>query len=250
MVIAGDWHGDQGWALSVIRSAAQHGAQAILHVGDFAFDWPGPKRARYEDRVNRQLVECGLELIVSGGNHDNWDTLQMLRPEQDGLGIFRSNIRVLPRGGRALIGGVTVGALGGAYSVDQEHRTEGKDWWPNEEPTTSEARKLMNGGPVDVLITHDVPAGVTVEPMFVLPAEIRTKADRTRDLLREVVDFLAPPNVFAGHWHQRRTERIVHPDGRSTRVDVLDKERSREGNAVLVWADEPALRVEPLIIRV
>ena len=80
-----------------------------------------------------------------------------------------------------MIGGLTVGALGGAYSVDQEYRTAGKDWWPNEEPTTSEARKLMNGGPVDVLITHDVPAGVTVEPMFVLPAEIRTKADCTRE---------------------------------------------------------------------
>lgn len=97
--VAGDWHGDLGWATAVARSAAREGVTTILHVGDFALDWPGPKRARYEQRLNRRLIELGITVIVSGGNHDNWETIQKLPVESDGLATFRSNIRVLPRAG-------------------------------------------------------------------------------------------------------------------------------------------------------
>jgi hypothetical protein len=220
----------------------------MLHVGDFALDWPGAKRARYEDRLNRCLLESGITLIVSGGNHDNWDTLEKLPVQEDGLATFRSNIRVLPRGGRARIGGLVVGALGGAFSVDQEHRTEGKDWWSNEEPTPEDARRLIAGGPVDILITHDAPAGFSLASEFDLPSEIISQAERTRVLLREVVDSLTPAHVFCGHWHQRRIHELEHPDGRISRIDVLDKEYSREGNAVLVWPDETPLSIKPLFI--
>ena len=188
-------------------------------------------------------------LIVSGGNHDNWDTLSKLSVESDGLATYRSNIRVLPRGGRTNISGLKVGGLGGAYSVDQEYRTEGKDWWRDEEPTRADADKLLSGGPVDLLITHDAPAGVAVQSKFDLPPEMIERAGRTRALLREVVDTLAPPHVFCGHWHQRRVQTLCHHGGSVTRVDVLDKEYSREGNAALVWPGEPPLRIEPLSVR-
>lgn len=249
LVIAGDWHGDLGWAIAVIRSAAREGVGAVLHVGDFGLDWPGPKRGRYESRLNKYLVEFGVMLIVSGGNHDNWATLDSLPVESDGLATFRSNIRVLPRGGRTRIGGLIVGGLGGAYSVDQPHRTEGKDWWRNEEPTPEEAQKLMAEGPVDILVTHDAPAGVPLKGDFELPPGVSSKADQTRVLLRDVVDALAPAHVFCGHWHQRRIHELTHEDGRVTRVDVLNKENSGEGNAVLVWPGSLPLRIEPLYIR-
>lgn len=248
-VVAGDWHGDQGWAISAIRSAAREGASTMFHVGDFALDWPGAKRARYEDRLNRRLLEFGITLIVSGGNHDNWDTLEKLPVEEDGLATFRSNIRVIPRGGRTQIGGLVVGALGGAFSVDQFHRTEGKDWWSNEEPTPEDARRLIAGGSVDILITHDAPAGFPLVSEFDLPPEIISQAERTRTLLREVVDSLIPAHVFCGHWHQRAVHELTQPDGRVSRIDVLDKEYSREGNAVLVWPGAAPLRIEPLVIR-
>lgn len=166
-----------------------------------------------------------------------------------GLATFRGNIRVLPRGGRTTIGGLVVGGLGGAFSVDKARRREGKDWWANEEPTAEEAQKLIAGGPVDVLITHDAPAGVPVKGDFKLTPDLIERAEQTRVLLREVVDELAPPHVFCSHWHQRRIHQITHPDGRVTRVDVLSMENSREGNGVLVWPGEPPVRIEPLFIR-
>jgi hypothetical protein len=190
-----------------------------------------------------------MTLIVSGGNHDNWETLESLRVESDGLATFRSNIRVLPRGGRTQIDGLVVGALGGAFSVDYQHRTEGKDWWKNEEPTPEDAQMLIAAGPVDVLLTHDAPAGFPLTSEFDLPPEISSRADQTRVLLRNVVDSLAPAHLFCGHWHQRRIHELEHPDGRISRIDVLNKEHSREGNGVLVWPGEAPLRIEPLYIR-
>ncbi|MEY9777209.1 metallophosphoesterase [Arthrobacter sp. MW3 TE3886] len=248
-VVAGDWHGNQGWAIATIQSAAREGAATMLHVGDFGLDWPGAKRGRYEARLNGFLQALGITLIVSGGNHDNWKTLEELPVGADGLATFRSNIRVLPRGGRAQISGLVVGALGGAFSVDYGHRSEGKDWWSNEEPTSEEAKKLIEGGPVDVLITHDAPAGVPLTGDLELPPELTARAEKTRTLLREVVDSLAVPHVFCGHWHQRRIHELAHPDGRVSRIDVLNKENSREGNAVLVWPGEAPLRIESLSIR-
>ncbi|MBT8162548.1 MULTISPECIES: metallophosphoesterase [Arthrobacter] len=249
LAIFGDWHGDAVWALTAIRSAAREGARTAIHVGDFGFDWPGAKRGRYETKLSKYLVNMGLTLIISGGNHDNWDTIARLAVDTDGLATVRPNIRILPRGGRAQIEGLTIGGLGGACSVDYQHRTEGRDWWKNEEPTPEEAAALVAGGPLDVLITHDAPAGVPIKGDFQLSDQLAEKANKTRDLLREVVDSLNVPHLFCGHWHQRRTHELRHPGGSSTRVDVLDMEYSRHGNGVLVWPGVPPLRIEPLEIR-
>lgn len=246
--IFGDWHGS-GWAITAIRSAAREGVSTMLHVGDFGLDWPGAKRGRYEAKVNKYLVDARITLIISGGNHDNWDSIEKLAVDADGLATFRSNIRILPRGGRTMVEGLHIGGIGGAFSVDRHHRTEGKDWWANEEPTAEEARRLIAGGPIDILITHDAPAGVPLKGDFELTAELLARAERTRVLLRGVVDELAPPHLFCGHWHQRRIHELAHPDGRLTRVDVLNMENSREGNGVLVWPGEAPLRIEPLFIR-
>jgi hypothetical protein len=249
IAVFGDWHGDLGWAISAIRSAEREGVRSALHVGDLGLDWPGAGRGRFESKLNRFLADRGMTLIVSGGNHDNWSTLATLPIDGDGLATFRSNIRVLPRGGRATIRGLLVGGLGGAFSPDYRHRTEGKDWWADEEPTPGEARNLLEGGPVDVLITHDAPAGVPLKGDLALAADLKKRAERTRTLLREVVDELAPPQVFCGHWHQRRIHKLVHADGRLTRVDVLNMENSREGNGVLAWPGSTPLHIEPLTIR-
>ena len=249
IAIFGDWHGDAGWALTAIRSAAREGVRTAIQVGDFGLDWPGAKRGRYEAKLNKYLMDLGVTLVVSGGNHDNWDTIEKLVVEDDGLATIRSNIRVLPRAGRTIIEGLVIGGLGGAFSVDFEYRVEGKDWWPNEEPTRQEAEHLIAGGPVDILVTHDAPEGVPLKGDFQLSAELTEKANRTRGLLREVVDELAVPHLFCGHWHQRRIHELHHPNGMVTRVDVLNMENSRHGNGVLVWPGKAPLRMEPLEIR-
>lgn len=246
--VVGDWHGDLGWSIKAVKSAARDGVSTLIHVGDVGLDWPGAKRGRYEQRLNSALAERGVELVASPGNHDCLSNIDKLDVQDDGLIIWRSHIKILPKGGRTIIEGLRVGGLGGALSVDKKWRVEGKTWWADEEPTVEQAEKLMAGGDLDILVCHDVPMGVPVRGSFDLPADLVEYADRTRVLLRKVVDRTGVPNVFAGHWHQRVVHQIAHPDGRSTRVDVLNMEGSHAGNGVLAWPGTTPLRIEPLLI--
>ncbi len=246
--MAGDWHGNLGWARTVVRSAARHGVKTILHVGDFGALWPGKMKGRFEARLNHYLEDSNIQLIFIAGNHDNWAELEKLPIKADGLATLRSNVRYLPRPGRTIVQGLTVGGLGGAFSVDFRYHTEGKDWWANEDLTAEHVAEFIAGGPVDILLTHDVPAGVQLRSGLRLPGDILALANVTRELLAQAVACARPAHVFSGHWHQRRIDEIMRPDGGTTRVDVLNMENSRDGNAVLVWPGGRPLRVEPLRI--
>jgi hypothetical protein len=132
--------------------------------------------------------------------------------------------------------------------VDYQYRKRGVSWWPQiEEVEPQDVDKLLAGGPVDILLTHDVPSAVPMPSELALPAETIARAQVSRHLLRQSVEALRPPNVFAGHWHMRKTAVIHHPVGQETRVEVLDMDGSRTGNAVLDWPRDP-LRIEPLIV--
>ncbi|GAA1114042.1 metallophosphoesterase [Arthrobacter flavus] len=248
IAIYGDWHGHLGWALGSIDAAENAGVKTLIHVGDLGLDFPGRNRGRFEKKLNLVLIEREMTLILSVGNHDNHDTVSTLEIQADGLATFRSNIQILPRGGRTVVEGLTVGGLGGAYSIDQKYRIEGKDWWANEEPTQQEADQLVAGGPVDILITHDVPASVPMTSDLNLPADVIAEATKTRILLDKVVHRLQPPHLFAGHWHQRRIHELRHEDGSVTRVDVLANELANDGNGALVWPGSTPLRIETLRI--
>ena len=250
IAVVGDVHSAFGWMRTVVKSAAREGVHTIIQVGDLGLDWPGAMRGRLEARLNRLLVEHEMELICSPGNHDNVTVISILPVQDDGLIHWRSNIKILPKGGRTVFGELRIGGLGGALSVDKAFRREGRDWWPDEAPTREHAEHLVTGAPIDILIAHDAPWGVPVRSSMDLPAELVDQANQTRILIREVVDYMAPAYVFCGHWHQRVIHELNHPDGRVTRVDVLNMENSREGNAVLVWSGSSMpLRIEPLFVR-
>lgn len=141
--------------------------------------------------------------------------------------------------------GSFISARSRAFSVDYEHRVRGKDWWANEEPTPEEAKAPVDG-PLDLLITHDAPAGVPLRRDIELRPEIAERANKARELLRQVVDTLVVPHVFC--WHQGRIYELVGKTGEVTHVDVLNMEHSKNGNGVLVWPSSPPLRIEPLHI--
>lgn len=248
IAIFGDWHGAAaGWGVTAVRSAAREGARHGIHVGDFGLEYPGKARGRAEAKLNRRLVELGMTLWLSPGNHDNHDYIASLNEREDGTREARSNIRVLPFGSRTMIEGLRIGALGGAYSIDAGYRREGFDWWAKEEPSEGEAKELVSGGSVDVLVSHDAPAGVPVKSTITLRSEILERANKTRMLLADVVRELEPPLLVCGHYHQRLIHELKHPGGGVTQVHVLDMENSRAGNGILVWPD--TLKVEPLFIK-
>lgn len=249
--VAGDWHGDLSIARAVIRTLKSEDIHLLLHVGDLAVRWPGPKKGRFDKRLGQLLDDADIEFLFIDGNHDNHKELRELSPLPDGTKRLSDQIRYLPRGAVIERQGIRIGGLGGAYSVDRRWRTEGKDLWADlEEPTPGEAERLMASAPVDVLLTHDAPASVQGLEGFTLPPEIASAAERTRGLLQRTVEVLQPALLFSGHWHQRRSQELLWGDGTVTAAHVLAHEGSWGGNAVLVqWAEDGTSEVMPLWLK-
>ncbi|TDP29800.1 metallophosphoesterase family protein [Nocardia ignorata] len=240
VAVAGDWHGNSFHADRAIRYAAEHGAQAILHVGDFAYKFAPSFMAR----VQRALEDTGLLLGFADGNHDDHDKLGTLVTEHGQTAIpMRPNIFYLPRGYRWTWSGVSFLALGGAHSVDRPWRPRG-EWWARETITIGEAVTAANGGRADVMICHDVPDGVRIpciegNPHGFPEPEIAA-AQRHRELLRRVVDEVRPKCLFAGHYHCRLDAPLVGRDYR-TEVHILDMDGRPMSENVMV-TDLAALR--------
>jgi len=241
---AGDWHGNTRWMRQVLTFAARDGYKAIVHVGDLKVLWPDEfypdfaESGGFTAELVQLLDELGLVFIFIDGNHDAHPALRNLPLNTDGFGVISDRLLYAPRGHRWNIGGVRFGALGGAYSIDRARGTEGWDWFLDEAVVPEDVVALGSEA-LDVLVTHDVPAGIDLDMgLMEIPEAIERESYIVRSLLRDAVRAMEPKLVFSGHWHQRRTGLMP---GLETRVHVLDREFSG-GN--IVSLDLQTLAVE------
>ena len=230
IMVAGDWHGELGWAKQVIERAGKLGVSKLVHVGDLGIGpFPGERGGRYEDKLNRICAKNGVTLYVCPGNHEAWPTIERLKPRADGWLELREHVLIAPGGLRWTWSVVTFGALGGAFSVDHAHRTAGRDWWPGLEEVRPEHLERLGGDPLDVLVTHDVPAGVDLFRAFPVGPGTAAPAQVSRDLLAEAVQCTGPELVLSGHWHARRTAYLPLLEGAATgRRTVAERHRGVE----------------------
>ncbi|MCU6481964.1 metallophosphoesterase [Arthrobacter sp. A2-55] len=236
-VIAGDWHGHETFSTAMIHRIADRGHKVIIHVGDLGLLWPveGPDnpRHRFQDRFTANLVkaveERGLTFIFIDGNHDNHTAFRALPLNEEGFGVVSDQVLYAPRGLRWTLGGKRFGALGGAFSIDRAWRRLGESWWLEETTTRADVERLGRD-PLDVLITHEVPAGIDVKKVFELPENLEREASANRLLVLDGVRNTNPDLVFSGHWHQRLSQRLPH---HGASVHVLDREGSERNLATL-----------------
>jgi predicted phosphodiesterase len=249
VMLAGDWHGNPGWACHVIREAARlladQPVKIILHAGDFGI-WPS--RHFYLDAVNDLLVELGIELWFVDGNHEDHYTLASLRETAQTYGIgvpgkvkVESNISWLTRGHRWQWHGNVWLALGGAVSVDRNRRTEGVSWWPQEAISPEDEALAIEGGRADVMLTHDAPSSVQLRldpwPSFWDIAD-KARAEAHRETLQRVVDKVQPDLLIHGHYHRRIRQYLGSPslldvwglgtDGEDDNYTMIDTRTLRE----------------------
>jgi len=227
VLLAGDWHGNLGWALRVVDHAADVHAEVIVHVGDFGI-WQGSAGMKYLRRLDQRLTERGLTLVFIDGNHENFDLLDTYPRRRDGTAEILPTITHLPRGYRWSWHDQSWLALGGATSVDRDLRTPGRDWWAREEITMAQATAAAGGGHADVLICHDAPAGVAaLEARLALnalglPADVLRGSQSHRELLRGVVEKVSPEHLWHGHYHWAYRDELVLGDGHRVQVRGLD----------------------------
>lgn len=246
LMLAGDWHGHVDWAEDAVRHAAEHGADVILHLGDFGFWTPGAATDFFLNRLNRTLRRCRITLYWVDGNHEFHPRI----PQGNKPWETRSHIIHLPRAFRWKWWGVAWMALGGAHSVDRPWRTEGRSWWPEEWISDGELLDAMRPGKVDVMVTHDCPAGVPIPGIgppsngTQFPYEELVRSEEHRQRLRLVVEAKQPAMLFHGHYHVRHRA-MVNFAGKNTIVTGLDREGS-PGN-VLFMTKEDYYREESLV---
>jgi hypothetical protein len=203
IAFAGDWHGNTSWAVGAISYAAAEGADVLIHTGDFGYYFTH----RFLDTVERALAEVAMPLLFVDGNHENFPTLYGFKMAENGLRPLTEHLWHLPRGFRWTWDGIRFLALGGAHSVDRLRRRDGIDWWPDERITLDDVQRALDGGPTDVLISHDCPAGVQIpgleQSAHRWPAREIEHAEGHRELLRIVADYTRPSLIWHGHYHVR-----------------------------------------------
>ncbi len=253
-VVFGDLHADYQAFRSIAEQTAEMNlAPVMLSVGDFGIGpWGSALQDKTLKRADELLDQLDMFVALTPGNHENWSTIDgALEGRRDDLGFgilgHHGRIRVSPRGHRFNLGGRRFGSIGGAVSVDRGRRTPGRTWWPQEVPTAADVAALGTE-PLDVLITHEVPAGALLQSRLRVHSAVAAEADATRELLARAVQAACPRLCFAGHWHIRLSSDIVRPDGGVTTVEVLSEEHTT-GNAVALDIDELSITGLPTLWR-
>ena len=211
--LAGDWHGNVSWAMSRIRLFAAQGISTIYHVGDFGL-WPGATGEYFLKTLHRACVDRDLEMFIVLGNHEDYHRAAAMQLDEQGWLCLENypRFRFAPRGHAWIDAhGARFAALGGAGSIDRNTRRIGVDWWPQEELTQFDCDRLIANvrsqqwPRVDVMLTHDAPAGLrrigmTARPAWFTP-EIEDYCTIQRTRLRRAMDEVLPRWLAHGHWH-------------------------------------------------
>lgn len=269
LLMAGDAHGDTRFIQKVYGCAHRNAVDIIIQLGDLGWAWPRSSGSTAKT-IFTSYRDFKIPFWFLPGNHDNYDFL----PEDERkagdhnlpLGPWplanpgnhktvrtplpgeEAVITYLPRGCRFQIGAWTFGALGGAYSIDKNplgdfegrinmaKRTGVRTWWPQEIPPPFTAERLIEGGKIDILLSHDAPLNVEVFSHHRNDAKLWQESRQTRRLLQDIVDACAPAHCFHGHHHVRYDETIysAHGGNRDCKVHGLGFNYGKFEDAVYI----------------
>jgi Icc-related predicted phosphoesterase len=218
VMAAGDWHGNWPWTQIMLHWAAKRACDAVVHVGDFGY-WPawdewtrsqtGP--SHYLTQVRALAKELGLVVYWVDGNHENHEALYPGQGDEV--------LRHLPRGHRWQWWGKTWMSVGGAVSVDKHMRTPGYDWFGREILDWEQAEYCCREGKVDVIISHDCPAGVAIPGIDMesgvrfWPQQVLVESEAHRGILATICHEVEPRLLIHGHYHRSYTGKT--PDGKT-----------------------------------
>lgn len=234
VAFAGDWHGDWAFARDMLSKYTPQ-VDVFVHTGDFGFE------PTWVETINYLAEEHATLILAVDGNHENHPWLCSLPVSEDGVRRVQERVWHLPRGFRWRWSGVDFLALGGAYSVNRKGGHEGIDWWPEECITLADFWRAAEGGLVDIMVTHDCPAGVfipsiasTDENKRTWPHDDLAAAAAHREILAGVVAEVQPRHLWHGHYHDRYEGELIHGGGRKTAVHGLSRNGDAESNVMVV----------------
>lgn len=224
VLLVGDAHGDLEFLERACQFAVANRCHAVLQLGDLGIHWPSA--TDFAKGLDKVIARFGLRFCFIDGNHEGWHVLnerrRSARRSEDGFIRATRRTEWIDRGIRWRWNGVTFGALGGALSVDHPRRAAGNNWWPHfEQPDDEAVNRLVNGGPLDVLVTHDTLPDVPLRGITLAP-DIEAAALDTRQRIARVAEKCRPALLVHGHWHKRYSHHLDIPvcDGDPHRMRI------------------------------
>ena len=182
--LIGDVHGKYDRYKKIIADLADS-----IQVGDLGIGF----RRRTGYRAG-EFYTNPPHCAMARGNH------RFIRGNHDNPGECRKNSQWIADG----IIEFDVMFLGGGLSVDREWRTEGYNWWSDEELGIGELNTLVDVYAVAwprVMITHDCPESVAVRMCRLSGNGMLDFPSRTRQALQSMLEMHQPEMWVFGHWH-------------------------------------------------
>lgn len=153
------------------------------------------------------LSQCPYTILWVDGNHDNhpyWyqQEVKQWHGGEVNFHPLADNVIHLKRGEYYEIDGNTFWCMGGASSVDRNHRIDGFTWWKEELPSISEMNHGMDvlyshNNRVDYILTHTMPSSLVV-PLFKYSFNQNDPLEKYFDEVFKTVDF---QYWLCGHFH-------------------------------------------------
>lgn len=201
ILFLGDVHGQVTHVTQAMTQAAHVGIDTIIQVGDF-WCYKDNDLAIVKSHQNSLKELLGVTVVIHfiDGNHEDY---KLINPHGLIQKFGENLVYYHPRGDVIDIHGVTIGAFGGAVSVNQSQQYPGINWFSEEVPSPGDmerARQSFSQG-LDVLITHEIPERAIAQ---VLSEGINTTiydAHKVREMVDELVTIARPSFVVHGHWH-------------------------------------------------
>lgn len=207
--ITGDTHGSFSRIESFCSRMQTNTEDTMIILGDAGLNFHGDWR----DIMRKQSVSrLPITLFCIHGNHEKrpgnipsyqeklWNSGKVYYEPQ------YPNILFAQDGEIYRFGSIHAIVIGGAYSIDKAFRTEGKDWWCDEQPSAEikefvETRLNSVDWKVDLVLSHTAP--LMYEPVEVfLPGLDQSTVDKsTEEWLGRIEAKLDYKKWYFAHYH-------------------------------------------------
>jgi len=196
-IVIGDIHGDFGGPSGLNSFITKKQPKLILACGDFGY-WPRwkekSKNAKYPKE--RKIVKAGdTEIRFCDGNHEDHWSLRNLKDNEVYPNVFyqkRGSVYTLEDGRNVLF-------MGGAQSIDKIYRTEGLDWFREEEISYADMENLPDPNTkIDIVISHTCPESIESQLFNGYNLSVD---DWSRKALEHIRQIYKPDLWYFGHFH-------------------------------------------------
>lgn len=197
-LIIGDVHAAYGNFYDLynyIVGTLKESFDVVIQVGDLGF-WPRWMSIQ-------PWLPLHHKFMWIDGNHEDY----LCMKNASGIGArWKQLLRChVPRG--TIWNGILF--IGGAHSIDKACRTEGVDWFPEENISYAQQMKIVDeidgyqklGGNIHTVISHDCPTRMLYK---LYPTRQRKGVTGNNKFLQHVLDETQPDNWFFGHHHQKK----------------------------------------------